>query len=738
MKSPGQFLKPLFALVAAAIFVPGMAFAVNERNNGEWPWTLKLHGWHDREVAEELGGGWFLNVGPTGIRIQITHDHPAYMTVRYVFRDSPAYGKINIGDIIVGANGTRMTTPHTFGRGTRGRATWDGPMVSMANLIEDSQAADGKIEFIVWPSGVEASEKVVTVEVEPIGRFSPTWPYDCPRSDRLMIELADFLMDEYQRAGRFESRTHTHSSAVLALMAANQPKYDRLVKEILSDYGSKRYDPTHGAGFPAWNWGHDAIVMGEYYLLTKDRSLLPAIASLIECVAAAQDAEADSYSHKPFPYIRRRMAAGGPKGYGGMSMTSGFIMVGLSLFKEAGLDYGAETHERLYQAFLRSASPSGAIGYGFEGRDHAVISLTGATAEKVKSPQGIGFRIPGDMENIQDYTITWPTPADPRYRPTDWVEEERDTNKVYDQGDTLLVVRHTVHPEPTRPYDHNGQMVDHHGRSGLGALAHSIGSGDRKAFGYLSDLMATGAAKSGKALMDGHASTHMHVLWGSLGAALADEQDFRQYMEDVKWWFIMAHTHNGGYVVMPGRDYASTDHVYGTRVFPTAAAALVLALKERRLQITGAARSHGPAETAGLASTGPRQPRTLAADKIALIDQSLLAALSELGRNSQLEPLPMQLSKATARVWLAGVASDQTLTFKAAEGEAEASFKFDELNTEDKAWLARLVARQRPSDREAQGRAGIYLELSGDTRVADQYYDRAGEQFKALVAEEFD
>ena len=35
----------------------------------------------------------------------------------------------------------------------------------------------------------------------------------------------------------------------------------------------------------------------------------------------------------------------------------------------------------------------------------------------------------------------------------------------------------------------------------------------------------------------------------------------------------MGQTHDGGFVPMPGRDYASTDHVYATRVMPSAIAA---------------------------------------------------------------------------------------------------------------------------------------------------------------------
>lgn len=131
-------------------------------------------------------------------------------------------------------------------------------------------------------------------------------------------------------------------------------------------------------------------------------------------------------------------------------------------------------------------------------------------------------------------------------------------------------------------------------------------------------------------LLDGHASTHMHVLWGSLGAAMADEKDLREYLDYIKWWMIMAQTHDGGFVIMPGRDYASTDHVYGTRNFPTACAAFILSIKEKRLRITGAS---GSADQAGESSSiipASRQPRKLSAGQKPKLDQALLNSLGEL------------------------------------------------------------------------------------------------------------
>ena len=229
----------------------------------------------------------------------------------------------------------------------------------------------------------------------------------------------------------------------------------------------------------------------------------------------------------------------------------------------------------------------------------------------------------------------------------------------------------------------------------------------------------------------------MHVLWGTLGAALAEEKEFREYLDYIKWWMIMAQTHDGGFVVLPGRDYASTDHVYATRNFPTACAALILSLKEQRLQITGAARRSGAGE-GGVAAMRKRPARNLAEGKQALLDESLRTALAELSHAGQLKPVPVELSKARSAVRLARVGSDGSLIFQALRGEKQASFPFEALTAKDHAGLARLVAKLRPDDPEAQAMAGIYLELTGDTGAADAYYERAGVKFEKMLDQLFE
>lgn len=711
----------LFTLCAA---LPQVAYAVNEK--GEWPWNEKLHGWHDREVAEALGTGWFLNVGPTGLRARITHEHPKYLTIKYVFKKSPAAGLIAINDIVVGANGKRLTVDHTFGRGSRGRSTWDGPMVDMAKLIEDSQGKDGKLELIVWPGGVKSAEKIVSIQIPAVGRFSPTWPNNCPRSDKLMADLCDFLAEEHKRAGKFESQVQTHSASVLALMASGDKKYDPLLRSIMSSYGGKRYDPNSEVGFPAWSYGYDGIVMAEYYRLHKDRSLLPAIESLNRCLELGQTPDSGGYSHKPFPAIQQRVAAGGPKGYGDMAMPGGLAMLAMSVMKESGLPFPAEPRDRIHQSYLSSMNASGGVDYGFKDWDHAVIEpVNPGSGSKVKM-EDVGYLCPDGMAGVGEYKIVWPTKSDPRYRPTDWLEKEKTKNRVFTLGGTQrLVVRDMTQPEPKKPFEHNGQACDHFGRTGVGALAHAIGSGGNEAWGYTADFLATGAAKSHKGLLDGHASTHIHVLWGSLGAALANEKDYREYMEGIKWWFIMAQAHDNGFVVMPGRDYASTDHVYATRNLPSACAALILGVKKKHLLITGAARAQNGAEADTKTASTPTV-RKLRAEALTELNRELHRALAELSHSQQLKPWPMKLSIAEEKVVLAKIESNGKLQFTNAEGAAASAHEFSALDVNDQALLARLVASLRPASKEAQAMAAVYLEVSGQRDVAEQYYRSAG------------
>lgn len=596
------------------------AAAVYEKPDG-FPWNLSLHGDHDKPIIDKLGSGFFMNVGPTGIRAQITHDHPAFFTVKFVFDKSPAAGKIKAGDIIIGANGHVMNVAHRFGR--RNVTGWDGPMQEMAKLIEDSQGKEGDLELIVWPGGKRSEQKKVMLQIPAVGRFSKTFPYNCERSDKLMGDLCDFLANEYQRNGKF-GRQHVHTSSLLALMASGDNKYSKLIESAMSRYPSKRYDSLNGNGYLCWGLGLDGVVIGEYYLLTKDQRLIPAAQSLARAAAESQSPVNGGYSHRPYPFISRRIADGGPAGYGPMSGTTGLIFLTHSLFKAGGLDYSEACYQRMHQGYLSSWTDKGYIDYGMKSWHHAVIEPTGESIGKATNKKGVGYEIPDGMAGIDTFKLIWPTETDKRGGPTDWLgsDKELERARVYLIGKNKYVVVRDMSvpsidrmpPKPTRP-------IGHIFRSGTAALGHSIANADNKSWRFMSDHYAQALANSPNAILDGHASTLMHTLWGSLGAARADTQSFQSYMQGMKWWFIMAQTHDGSFVPMPGRDYASTDHVYAGRNFPTATAALILSVKEQKLMITGA-KSPTPPSSSTDQTPGPTNTRPQAQPQATLLGDS--------------------------------------------------------------------------------------------------------------------
>jgi hypothetical protein len=255
------------------------------------------------------------------------------------------------------------------------------------------------------------------------------------------------------------------------------------------------------------------------------------------------------------------------------------------------------------------------------------------------------------MEGIGSYDIIWPTKADPRWKPTGWIEKEAATNILTEhKGDGICRVDrnhpdYKVAPEPTRPYKTTGSG-SHLAPVGMGALAHLIGNEDKQSWEDLGHHAANTCVNRPGNAFDGHASANLAAFWSILGAARSDDPEkLRAYLNYMKTFLI-------------------------------------------------------------------------------------LTALAELSHASELKPLPMALSKAHSPVWLARVGSDRKLTFQAMTSDKQASFEFSDLTATDHALLARLVARHRPDNPEAQATAGIYVELTGDTVTADEYFEKAGTEVR--------
>ena len=88
--------------------------------------------------------GFLINMGPTGARGILKER--SYV-VKYIFKDSPAFGVLQLEDEVYGVNGKKFSE-HTFG-GTNINIGMEGPLRDLGLAIEDSEGEDGVLELMV-------------------------------------------------------------------------------------------------------------------------------------------------------------------------------------------------------------------------------------------------------------------------------------------------------------------------------------------------------------------------------------------------------------------------------------------------------------------------------------------------------------------------------------------------------------------------------------------------------------
>lgn len=213
--------------------IPVNTIALN--GNGKPDYTFK-------PAPFEKGRPWLIrNFGPVGIGIML--DKGPVMKIQNVEVGSPAekVGNLKQGDIIESINGVRLTD------------TKRDPRLVLGDLITEAEATDGKIHLQISGKGV------VTADIPVLGRYSDTWPLDCPKSDRIVRNLADLLAKQ----GKNEW------GSVLFLLSTGEEKDLEVVRGWMKERK------------PIWahNWqvGVEGMGICEYYLRTGDASILPVI-----------------------------------------------------------------------------------------------------------------------------------------------------------------------------------------------------------------------------------------------------------------------------------------------------------------------------------------------------------------------------------------------------------------------------------------------------------------------------
>lgn len=292
-------------------------------------------------------------LGPTGLRVSFFGPN---LYVNSAFVGSPADGKILPGDYLYGVNG------ELFGESIY-------KQVAEAITHAETEEGQGLISFDLLRGG---EKMTVELELEVLGSFSPTSPYDCPKSDRIIANAESFLA---KYGGVVPDHPTFMNPDAMFLLAAGSPEYQGLVRRHvynrLAEWDPSKPLDTTGRRVPGGPWGlsADALLMAEYYLATGDPGVLPYMKFCCDGLTAIQVRGLDEKG--PWPQVFSGQTGGwrhnfyGGAGYNSIRAISVPAALGYHLTKEAGVQYNFEGYERAVGWFLHNGAKIGVVPYGY-------------------------------------------------------------------------------------------------------------------------------------------------------------------------------------------------------------------------------------------------------------------------------------------------------------------------------------------------------------------------------------
>ena len=255
--------------------------------------------------------------GPVGLSIDLCQ--PAFvMKVAAVEEGSPAAktGKFEVGQIIESVYGEALKDMD--------------PRIQMANWIEQAEATNGRMPF-----KIKGVDEVVVVQLEVLGAYAESWPLNCPKSDKIVRGLADYIASDAKNYGLGDL-------GMFFLISTGEEKDNRVVGE----WARKANNPSKYA----WFLGFGGIPLCEYYLRSGDQEVLANIQKWVDAAVSGQYNDA---------WAGRGGVPGLHYGNGHLNAAGTAVVTFLLLAKECGVDVPDHALHGALRHFYRYAGRGG-------------------------------------------------------------------------------------------------------------------------------------------------------------------------------------------------------------------------------------------------------------------------------------------------------------------------------------------------------------------------------------------
>jgi Family of unknown function (DUF6288) len=340
--------------------------------DGDQPWSQRADSGPDAEVP-----GWFYNLGITGIRAKLVADKPKALLVKYVFPGTPARKAIRIDDLIIGAAGKKFKHPHRDGYGMEVFGA-DGPVSELAEALENCQGKSGSGKL---PLMVKRGGETIQVDLDigkKYGSYATTYPATCPKSDKILKELLDYISKQQHEDGSFGDPVH-NTFAALALLGSGEKRYLPDVERNLRQQCKAiraTDDENRKYGLMNWTYTGTAIVLCEYYLITKKSWVLPELEKIRILLEAGQYLDMSQIDPKvkeshpdDYPKGPKQSHGGwghnpGFEGYGPIAMITAQGALSFSLMQRCGIKIDRARLDAAYAFLKRGTGENGYLWYG--------------------------------------------------------------------------------------------------------------------------------------------------------------------------------------------------------------------------------------------------------------------------------------------------------------------------------------------------------------------------------------
>jgi hypothetical protein len=314
-------------------------------------------------------------LGPTGARgwiwaWKLETTDARQILVTKVDEGSPADGRLEVGDVILGIN------RRPFDQDAR---------IAFGNAITEAEKQEngGRLSLLVHrddrllmptPPRTEmralraaqasritsASNYAITLQLEVLGDYAPTSPYGCEKSQRIVDAGCHWIADNMQ--GGIDGNINS-----LALLATGKEEYADLVREHARNVGRPDLSlRLHSdSGMSAWSWGYANLYLTEYYLATGDEYVLPAIREYSANIARGQS-QVGTWGHgMAWPDANGGEIHGRLGGYGALNQAGLICHLSMAMAQRCGVeDPEVDAAVDLANEFFEFYVDKGAIPYG--------------------------------------------------------------------------------------------------------------------------------------------------------------------------------------------------------------------------------------------------------------------------------------------------------------------------------------------------------------------------------------